>query len=44
MYRLQLGISAWLPLSDAEVQLNGTAYRLQKPALGISLGMTFDYQ
>jgi hypothetical protein len=44
MYRLQVGISAWLPLSDADVQLSGSVHQIQSPALGISLGMTFDYQ
>jgi hypothetical protein len=43
-YRLQLGLSAWIPFSDAHVRLGDGIYRIQKPALGISLGMTFDYQ
>ena len=42
-YRLQLGIGAWAPFNDAHVQLADESYRIQKPALGVSLGMTFDY-
>ena len=43
-YRLQLGIAAWAPLNDATVLLNNEAFRVQKPALGITLGMTFEYR
>ena len=43
-YRLQLGAVAWVPVSDAIVVMNGESFRIQKPALGISLGMTFDFQ
>lgn len=43
-YRLQLGVVAWTPLSDASVMLDGQTYGIQKTALGISLGMTFDYR
>ena len=42
-YRLQLGVGAWVPLKDARVQLADESYRIQKPALGVTLGMTFDY-
>ena len=42
-YRLQLGIGAWAPVKDAHVRLAGESYRIHKPALGVSLGMTFDY-
>jgi hypothetical protein len=42
-YRLQLGVGAWAPVKDAHVQLADESYRIQKPALGVSLGMTFDY-
>jgi hypothetical protein len=42
-YRLQIGIGGWMPVKDAQVQLANETYRIQKPVLGISLGMTFDY-
>jgi len=42
-YRLQLGLSAWAPLSDAHVELNGEEFTIQQPALAVVLGMTFDY-
>ena len=42
-YRIQLGLTAWLPLKDASVQLGGEQFSLQEPAVGIALGMTFDY-
>ena len=42
-YRLQLGVGAWAPVKDADAQLADESYRIQKPALGVSLGMTFDY-
>jgi len=42
-YRLQLGIGAWAPVKDAYVQMADESYRVHKPALGVSLGMTFDY-
>jgi len=42
-YRLQLGVGASVPVKDADAQLADEFYRIQKPALGVSLGMTFDY-
>ena len=42
-YRLQLGVGASVPVEKASVQLADESYRIHKPALGISLGMTFDY-
>ena len=42
-YRLQLGVGAWAPVKDAHAQLADESYRIQKPGLGVSLGMTFDY-
>jgi hypothetical protein len=42
-YRLQLGVSAWAPLNDARVQLNGEEFTLQESALAFLLGMSFDY-
>ena len=42
-YRLQLGLSAWAPLNDARVQLNGEQFPIQESALALLLGMSFDY-
>ncbi len=42
-YRLELGLTGWLPLDEARVDLNGAQYSLQKPSLALVLGMTFDY-
>lgn len=42
-YRLQLGLTAWAPLSDADVLLDGDQYSIQKPSLAIVLGMSFDF-
>ena len=42
-YRIQIGLNAWAPLDDARVQLGGEQFSLQEPAIGIALGMTFDY-
>lgn len=43
-YRLQLGLTGWLPFSDATVQFDGRPFRIQQPALGVAIGMTFDYE
>jgi hypothetical protein len=42
-YRLQLGISATAPLASKDVQIGTENFTLQKPSLGILLGMSFDY-
>lgn len=42
-YRIQLGLNAWVPLDEANVQLGGEQFSLQESAVGIALGMTFDY-
>ena len=42
-YRLQLGLVATVPLSKEFVQIEADQFTLQKPALGIMLGMTFDH-
>ena len=42
-YRIQLGLSAWAPLDDASVQLGGEQFSLHEPAIGVALGMTFDF-
>jgi hypothetical protein len=43
-YRLQLGLSSWIPVSKTEVLFAGRPIDLHKTGLGISLGMTFDYE
>lgn len=40
--RIQTGISAWLPVSDANVSIAGEAFNIQKPTVGLILGMTID--
>jgi hypothetical protein len=42
-YRLQLGVSATAPLGNKDVQIGVENFTLQKPSLGILLGMSFDY-
>ncbi|MDH5277307.1 MAG: hypothetical protein OEW88_12865 [Gammaproteobacteria bacterium] len=42
-YRLQLGLTAWAPLRDAHVELNGRQFLLQTPSLAVFLGMSFDF-
>jgi len=42
-YRLQLGLTAWAPLGDARVELNGRQFLLQTPSLAVFLGMSFDF-
>jgi hypothetical protein len=42
-YRLQLGVSATVPLATEDVQIGVDQFTLQKPLLGILLGMSFDY-
>jgi len=42
-YRLQFGIVATVPLKKANVQIGTDQFTLQKPSLGIMLGMSFDY-
>jgi hypothetical protein len=43
IYRLQLGIAGVLPFGDENVQLGTDQFALQKPSLGVMLGMTFDF-
>jgi len=43
-YRLQLGVSGWVPAGSAEVQFAGQPVELLKTGFGISLGMTFDHE
>ena len=43
-YRIQLGLTGRLPIRDATLILDEVALRVQKPALEIQLGMTFDFR
>jgi len=43
-YRLQLGVSSWIPSSTAEVLFAGQPTEIHKTGFGINLGMTFDYE
>jgi hypothetical protein len=43
-YRLQLGVTGWLPASTSDVQIAGQTVQLQQAGLGVSLGMTFDFE
>lgn len=42
-YRIQLGLSGWIPASDATVQIGAMTLPVQEPAINASLGMTFDF-
>jgi hypothetical protein len=42
-YRLQLGLTSWIPSGESEVMLAGQPFTLHKTGFGLSLGMTFDY-
>lgn len=42
-YRIQLGLNGWVPLDSVNVQLAGEQFSLQESAIGIALGMTFDF-
>jgi hypothetical protein len=43
-FRIQSGISAWMPVSDANAEVEGSNFTIQKPGVGAFLGMTFDLQ
>jgi len=40
--RIQTGISAWLPVSDADVSFAGEQLSIQQPTVGLFLGMTIE--
>jgi hypothetical protein len=42
-YRLQLGLSARAPLSSTNIMFAGESLKLHENGLGVSLGMTFDF-
>jgi len=43
-YRLQLGLTAWAPTSETQVEFAGQSLPLLKKGLGLNLGMSFDYE
>jgi hypothetical protein len=43
-YRVQIGVTGWIPSSGSEVTLAGQGFRLHKTGFGLVLGMTFDYR
>jgi hypothetical protein len=42
-YRIQTGISAWLPFNEARLTLNTMDLPVLQAAIGLSLGVTFDF-
>jgi hemolysin activation/secretion protein len=39
-FRIQLGLSAWIPLSDAQLDMSGESFDVQEPSFAITLGLT----
>jgi hypothetical protein len=39
-FRIQLGLSAWIPFSDAQLDMDGETFRVQRPLAAITLGLT----
>jgi len=42
-YRIQLGISGWVPVDDTQLQIGTMTFPVQEPALNVMLGMTFEF-
>jgi hypothetical protein len=42
-YRIQTGISAWFPGSDAQRTIDALSANLQQPTLALSAGVTFEF-
>lgn len=42
--RIQTGLTAWLPAGDAIVDFDGQPVRIQRPGVGLALGITLDYE
>lgn len=38
--RIQLGLTGWVPFSDAEVEMAGETFRVQEPTVAIAMGLT----
>ena len=43
-FRIQLGVSGWLPFGDADLQIGAMTMLVQKPAFNLVLGMAFDIE
>jgi hypothetical protein len=43
-FRIQLGVSGWIPESDTELPIGAMTLPVQEPALNLALGMTFDME
>ena len=39
-FRIQLGLSAWIPFSDAQLDMEGETFRVQQPMAAVTLGLT----
>ncbi len=39
-YRIQLGLSAWIPFSDDTLDMSGESFRVLEPSYAITLGLT----
>jgi hypothetical protein len=39
-FRIQLGLSAWIPFSDAQLDMEGETFRVQRPMVAVTLGLT----
>jgi hypothetical protein len=42
-YRIQTGVSAWLPASRAQLSIDSLSVDVQKPTLTLSAGVTFEF-
>ncbi len=43
-YRIQLGVSGWLPSGEADLQIGAMSMPVQKPTLNLLLGVTVDIE
>ena len=41
-YRIQTGVTAWLPFGDASVAIETEAWTIQEPSVGLLLGVSFE--
>ena len=39
-FRIQLGLTAWIPFNDARLDMEGESFRVQQPAIAVVLGLT----
>ena len=40
-FRIQLGLNAVIPISDARVEMSGESFDVQNPIVGVAMGLTF---